>query len=394
MPYDIESIRKNVQKAVSGKFSDPDEFKPPKAESTTEAIKFRFFVLPPLVAGDVLNSGPVTKTMENFFLPHGQHWVNNKPHPCPRVWDGTECEICTYGFDLYKECKEKNLGDERKKMIRTQWMPTTFYMVNIFFTNSKMNPEELRGKVKYYNAPKTCIDKWTAALMRDDKGDDEDPQAHGVFFNERAAFLFELAVLKDGKSNGYKSSGFIHNNGVPVPMITKDKAINEKGLEALLKARINLFDKIEIPEPAKIARIAALMIGGDPSEGDSGGGFDADENATPPETTKASSKTTEKPAVQESKKSSKPVQNRSEAKKTSEKASSKETAKVSSDDDDEDVVSQVAKSSSDLEDETPIDFGGDSSDDDSSDDSKAAVTKEDDDIGGSDIDDLLSQLED
>lgn len=282
MPYDVNAIRKSLQKAVSGKFSDPDEFRPEKAKSNVEALKYRFFILPPLRQGDALKTGPVKKEMDNFFLRHGQHWINDRPHPCPRVYDGSECAVCNTGFQLLQECKDKKLGDERKQSILRQWMPTTYYMVNIFFTNWKGNTEDLRNKVKFYNAPKTCVDKWLATLMRDDKGDDEDPDAFGVFFDESAAFAFELNVLKEGKSNSYKTSSFIKNQGIPVAMIRNaDDTPNTKAIEALLKARVNLWEKVEVPDPEKLRRLASQLISGDDDDTPSNGGFDMDEVAAP-----------------------------------------------------------------------------------------------------------------
>ncbi len=306
MAYDVNAIRKSLQKAVSGKFSDPDEFRPEKAKSNVEPLKYRFFILPPLQTGDTLKSGHVKKSMDDVFLRHGQHWINDRPQPCPRVYDGSECAICSTGFQLLQECKDKKLGDERKQSILRQWMPTTYYMVNIFFTNWKGNPEELRNKIKFYNAPKTCVDKWIATLMRDDKGDEEDPDAFGVFFDESSAFCFELAVLKEGKSNSYKTSGFVKNNGIPVPMIRNaDDTPNTKAIEALLKSRINLWDKVEVPDQEKIRRLASQLISGDDDDGQAKGGFDDDESAPAPAA---------KAPVREEEARPKPVQSRAEVK--------------------------------------------------------------------------------
>lgn len=386
MPYDINAIRQNIKKAVSGKFTDPDEFRPDKAKDGAE-LKYRFFILPPLKVGDVLKTGKVEQSMDNFFLTNGQHWINERPHACPRVWDGSKCAICEYGFDLLKECKEKKLGDDRKKQIVSQWMPNTYYMVNIFFTNSKCNPEDLRGKVKFYNAPKTCLDKWMATLMKDDKGDEEEPEAFGVFFDEMAGFVFELAVTKDGRSNGYKTSGFIKNNGIAVPMIrNEDGSANVAKINQLLQMRINLFSKVEAPDPAKIERLANTMISGDDDTEKPSGGFDDDENqeATAPPATatkKAAEKPAEKSVASESKKSSKPIQARSEATKPAPKAS------AAPGDDDDDVATQLA---SDLDDEAPLSETKTSA----KASTKSAAADNDDDIGGDDIDSLLSQLDD
>jgi len=274
MSYDVEAIRKKLKSQMGGKFADPDEFKPAKATSTTEAIKYRYFVLPPIQKGDVLKSGTAKETMDHFFLQHGNHWINMRPHPCPRSWDNSECEICQFGLDLLREEKDE---DARKK-IREIWLPSKYSMVNIYFTHWQGNPEELRGKVKYYNAPKTCLDIWTAALYRDDKGDEEEPEAHGVFYDEHAAFIFQLEVIKSGKQNSYKTSHFVTKDGEPVPMVGKKGEPNEKGIKALLRLRHNLFSKVEEPNPADIKKMFAFLSNADDQHEESGG-FDKDETA-------------------------------------------------------------------------------------------------------------------
>lgn len=275
MAYDIAAIRNKLRKQMSGKYSDPDEFRPPKAENTTDPLKFRFYILPPLLEGDKLKSGTVTKSMDHFFIAHANHWINDKPHPCPRVWDESECPICKFGFDLLRDEKD----EDRRKSIVKQWMPNTYYMVNIYFTNSKHNPEDLRGKVRFYNAPKTCFDLWTSTLYKDGPGDPEEPEAYGVFFDENAAFVFQLEVLKQGRNNSYRTSHFLANDGNAAPMVRdKDGSANKKGIEALLKLRINLWEKLEQPDPEKIEKLARVMIDGDDLDSS---GFDHDEESKP-----------------------------------------------------------------------------------------------------------------
>jgi hypothetical protein len=277
MAYDVEAIRKKLKQTMSGKFSDPDEFRPEKAKSATEPIKYRFFFLPPIAEGDRLKTGVVKRGMDiQFFVQHGNHWVNDKPYPCPRVWDGTHCPICSFGFDLLKDDKIKNDEDKRRAVLK-QWMPTQYYMVNVYFANIKENPEDLRGRVMFYNAPKTVIDKCTACTMRDDAGDPEAPEAFGVFFDENNGFLFELQVLKQGRQNSYKTSRFFPN---AKPMVRNaDGSANAKGIAALLQLRHNLFDKVEVPDLNKIQKIYEVMSAGDDSSDDKKGGFDVDETA-------------------------------------------------------------------------------------------------------------------
>lgn len=292
MPYDVAAIRNKLKSQMSGKFVDPDEFRPPKSDGNE--IKYRFFILPPIMAGDQLKSGKVKddQSMEHFFVPHANHWVNDRPHPCPRVWAGDghgDCAICQTGFDLLKDEKDE---DVRKNIVK-QWMPNTYYMVNIFFTNSNVNPEDLRGKVKFFNAPKTLFDVWSSTLMKDDAGDSEDPQAYGVFFDETAAFLFQLEVQKQGRNNSYKTSKFIANGGQPQPMLN-----DPAKLAQLLRMRHNLFEKIEKPDSEKVGKLARTMLDGDDLD-DSG--FDQDEVKSKPTQRHTEAKRAEQ--VVESKKS-------------------------------------------------------------------------------------------
>ena len=401
--YDVGAIRQKLKQSMSGKFSDPDEFRPDKAKSVSEPIKYRFFILPPLFKGDMLKSGTVEKSMDQFFLSHANHWINDKPYPCPRVWDHTECEICQFGFDLLKEEENRQDEDKRRKVIK-EWMPTSYNMVNILFTQWKGNPEELRGKVKFYNASKTLFDQWTATLMRDDAGDAEDPHAYGIFFDENAGFAYELQVLKQGKQNSYKTSHFLSNGGVGIPMIkNKDGNSPTELLEKLLKLRHNLWDKIEIPDLAKNKKIFNTMTQGD--DEDSDGGFDQDETKT----AKPKPEKLEKQEKQEKPKS-KPKSEKSE----------KSKPKPDDDDDDEDVVTHLSASSDDdddddndavsdlkdsLDDESPLADADDDADDvkespkgspkrSPKGPSKGSPKEDAGDVSSDEIDDLLSQLDD
>ena len=377
MPYDVAKIRQQLKKSMAGKFNDPDEFKPRKAESEREPIKYRFFVLPPLQAGDVLKTGQVQKSMEQFFIAHANHWISDKPHPCPRVWDNAECPICNFGFELLKDQKDE---ETRRKIIKT-WMPTTYYMVNIFFTNSKVNPEDLRGRVMFYNAPKTCFDHWTAALMRDDSGDEEEPQAHGVFFDENAAFLYQLEVLKQGKQNSYKTSRFIVPSDKKQPL-ARPMIVDAEGqpvvdsIKKLLRLRHNLWAKIEAPDPAKIQKVFLMMTAGD-DETPGDAGFDEDE-------TRVTEPKAEKPKEQP--KAEKPKEQPKSEKPKTEKPKTEKPKAAADDDDDaisnmpvDDDESPAVKSPSDLESEGTVDSVDSDSD-------TAA--------GNSDIESLLDQLED
>lgn len=371
MPYDVESIRKRLKKSMGGKFNDPDQFRPDNAKSATEPIKYRFFVLPPLMEGDELKTGTVGKTMDQFFVQHADHWVNSKPTPCPRVWENEECPICQFGFDLLREEKDEN---KRREIVKV-WMPSTYYMVNIFFTKWDGNPEELRGRVKFYNAPKTCFDIWTAALLRDDKGDEDEPQAHGVFFDESAAFQFQLESLKQGRNNSYKTSKFVTTDGIPIPMLGKKGSPNEAGIAKLLKLRHNLWDKIQVPDMDKVQRVYRVMIDADDEE-DESGGFDDDETIDEAKEEKKETKTKDK------------AKSKTKDKKKDKK---KEEPVVDDDviDDDDDVIDDLPDKKPVTDDEDFVDDDDDKDDDATTDDDADNSA-----VGSSEIDSLLSQLED
>lgn len=328
MGYDVAAIRAKLRKQMSGKFSDPDEFRPPKADPDS-TLEYRFYILPPLMEGDELKSGVVNRSMDQFFLQHANHWINDKPHPCPRVWDNSECPFCERGFELLRDESIKSNEAQRKQVV-SEYMPNSYYMVNVLFSNWSGNPEELRGRIKYFNASKTCMDIWSEALMRDDAGDADDPKAFGVFFDESAAFQFQLIINRKGRNNSYEKSKFLANGGVPTPM-----AKSPENLEKLLRLRHNLFDKIEMPDVSKLKKIFATVVEGDDSADE--GGFDSDEVIA--EDSPKASKTTSKPQT-EKPKADKPKQ---------EKPQQKATEVVDDDDpifDDDDPIDSAPKSSS------------------------------------------------
>lgn len=298
MPYDVSELRKRIQEQSGGRQVDPDEFKPKKAESTTDPLTYRFFVLPFFMSGEPIKGGPAKKSMTNFYIQHGTHWLMNKPYGCPRIWDGTRCEVCNIGFDLLRE--EKN--EDKRKKILSDWMPSTYYAVNAFFPRIDINPEELRGRVKFFNAPKTCFDTWQTALMRENMGREDDPKAFGAFFDENAAFLFQLEVVKFGKNNSYKTSKFIvPPGGKAVPIVVgEDGKAHTEAISKLLAARCDLWAKVRTPDPVEIQRVAKLILEGDDSH-QSGSGqqnFDKDETpVTPPPVTESRKPTAPAPDV-------------------------------------------------------------------------------------------------
>lgn len=332
--YKIDDIRKKLSSALKGKSMDPDEFRAKKVENNNEVIKYRFFVLPPFKAGDKLKGGPASQNMEQFFIHHGVHWIQNRPHPCPRLHHGEECPICSFGFELLKETKD----EDRRKAIMSDWMPSSSYLVNIHFPAwVKSNPEELRGRTMFYNAPKTCFDLWTACIMRDSSSE-EDPEAFGVFFDETAGFLFELNVARKGKNNSYAASKFIANNGVAQPMVRDDN------FKALLESRHNLFDKFQKPDMLAIKRLADSLINGDSASVEESAGFDVDETEEPKQKSKSFSN--EAPVREDTKAKSNKLAFDADEEEPAPKPKSrpKPSAKFEEEDDEEDKVEKLLNS--------------------------------------------------
>lgn len=348
--YDIDAIRKKIKASLSGRQQDPDEFRPDKAKDAQIPVSYRFFILPPYEAGDIVKSGgkqvKAARGLENqFYVTHGNHWVQEKPYACPRVWNGEKCDICDFGFQLMKDEKVKN-NDEKRKAVIQQWMPNQAYCMNIYFPAVKQNPEDLHDRVMFYNAPKTVLDICMATLMRDDPGDPENPEAFGMFFDESNAFLFELQSLKQGRNNSYKTSKFLAN---PRPMArNQDNSPNEAAIRKILDSRHDLYSKIDVPDLEKIKRVYAILAHGDDSanDGKKGGGFDDDETGAKTRTAATTAKA--------------PPAGKVDTGATVQKSAGTTTTRKAPPDDDDDVVTQQAQKKAkppvadDLADEAPL----------------------------------------
>lgn len=262
--YDIEKIRQKMAQKISGRRMDPFEFRPQKA-GAGEVLKYRFYVLPDLSKGDKVQGGVASRDMELFVLKHGQHWINNQPHACPRLYNDEECDLCQVGFDALNEIHKSET--EKRAAVRKQWLSSSVFAANIYFPPVDPNPKELHGKVMWYNAPKQVFDIWHAALGRDSIGDQHDPEAFGVIYNPYNAFLFQLVATPFGNYNEYKSSKFIAAAGAhPIAML-KDRKPDEAAIQAILDCRHDLYTKVEVPSPDKIHRLCQQMLHGADSNG-------------------------------------------------------------------------------------------------------------------------------
>lgn len=293
--YDLNSMRKKL-KDRNGGFKDPNQFIPPQVKDGEKKI-WRFYVLPPLQEGEGTSDGVASKGMDLFYVPNGSHWVSKKPHACPRIHDETECPMCSYAFELMSETDDK----DKRRAIAKNYLPQQRYAVNIYFPNIEANPEEVRGKVMWFNAPKQVYDIWDSCIMRDTPGDDADPQAYGVFFDEEAAYLFQLEAQKHGDYNEYKSSKFLSNVGKqPLAKAKKGDQVvpDAKRISDILAQRFDLFTKFDDRDVNKIHGLVDNIKNKEP--GGDGDGFDEDDNVrTPPANSRKPQQTARKPVTEE-----------------------------------------------------------------------------------------------
>lgn len=264
--YDVNEFRNKIK--PQARKVDPDEFRPPQALAS-----FRFFILPPVEKGDKVKGGIAQQGMENFYLLNGLHWFSRRPHACPRIYNeqNDECCICDFGFDLMKGTQVKAERSE----IAKKWMAKEQFAVNIYFPDTEVNPEKLRGTVKYFNAPKTVCDIFKECINQDDAGKDpSDPVAFGIFFDPENAHSFGLKITKNGEFFEYKTSKFSPKKE---PIASTPEAIQK-----ILDQRIDLFSKIDVPNVANMQALLNKMTGADESGShDQQGGFDTTEDAPP-----------------------------------------------------------------------------------------------------------------
>lgn len=285
--YDVKAIRNQVKKRMK-KERDPTEFRPPKVDDG-KPVKYRFYILPPLEKGNAIDTGESENSMELFFLENGAHYLDGKRLGCPRVINETECKICDFAFDCIREVKELGLGDEEQKdrirSISSKMLPGTYRMVNIYFPDGpvgKINPEDLRGKVFWYNAPVTVFDMWWNCLCRDDDGGDPtEPEAFGVFYDEENGYLFQLEINKKGRGNNYEKSKFIVTDQIKAhPIAFKNKKLDKGRIEEILSSRHDLFDKLPPIDEENLKKVTRNLSDGDDSGGSSSGGFSKDEESS------------------------------------------------------------------------------------------------------------------
>lgn len=271
--YDVSAVRKKLQEKQGSRFKDPNEFRPPQAKDG-ETLRYRFFVLPPLEAGQPCADGKASQSMDIFFVQNGSHWYNNRSYQCPRVHDEEDCPMCGLAFEMMGETDDK----ARRSEIARNLLPRTKHAVNVYFPKDKVNPDDVAGKVMWVNASKQVFDKWEACIMNEDEGDPADPQPFGVFFDEKAAYLFQLTIKKKNQWNDYSESKFLSNLGkLPIAM-DKNKNPVESRINDILAERHDLFTKFQPRDAETLGKIVHQMTSGEPVDDDDAG-FDEDEAA-------------------------------------------------------------------------------------------------------------------
>ena len=277
----LRKIREKVRKRKGERQRDPDEWRPPRLEVGKD-LKAKGYIMPPLEKGDASAAGKAKHGMDGvYFLQVGDHWINNKKYPCPRVYDNDKCPLCDLGFDLIRDTEDKKARSELAKA----YLPQTRYAVNIYFPKYSTNPEDLRGRVIFYSMPSTMFDKLDKCLNNDDPGDDpQDPQPWGFFYDENDAYPFLIHITKQGIYNDYSQCKFLVGAQGPI-------AKTAEKVEQILEMRHDLVAKF----PARSADnlkdlekiVQGILDGSDENDND---GFDADE------TTEESKKPKPKPA--------------------------------------------------------------------------------------------------
>ena len=214
---DIKRIRQKMLEKKGGGSKDPNEYRFPKAKLGEELINY-IRVLPPTPSmGDL------------WFYQNASHYIENKRIECPRIHDSIECPLCKFGFELMKDLDKK----QRSEVARL-YLPRTYCAVNIYFPSIAQVQEDLRGKVFWCNFPSTIYNICETCIMRDDAGDDTDPQPFGLFYSINSGYIMKVIVRNSGTHtqgdfNDYKTSKFLVSGKGP---ISKNPAIIEQVLAA------------------------------------------------------------------------------------------------------------------------------------------------------------------
>jgi hypothetical protein len=249
--------KKRIERQASRR--DPDQFKPPKPVGNEKNVYY-FRVLPELHQGDKCSDGICDIDNELWYYENAAHWVHNRErYECPRSHDGEDCPMCNLGFELLNATDD----DEIKARIKKKYMPSRNYAANIYFLDMKSNPEDLRGKVKWYNMPFKVWEKMDECIGSDDSGDEIDPKACGIFYHPyEGGYTFKLVVKKQGIWPDYSESSFLAKSLSPL-VITEDGTASDGAIEEILTKRIVVQKKFTARSLDKLKAAIKKMEDGD-----------------------------------------------------------------------------------------------------------------------------------
>jgi len=259
-----EELRKRMLQKRSERSSrakDPDEFRAPKMKGKDKWTAY-FRVLPELEKEDKCATGTCEVSSDMWYYENGAHWVGNDKLECPRVHDSEDCPLCSLGWDML----DGETDDDVRKKIFKEYIPRTYFSVNVYFLNIKNNPESVRGKVMWFSMPMTVFKKMDECILNDDEGDELDPKAAGIFYHPYEGYTFKLVVGNKGDWNTYEESSFLPKTFGPL-VATKDGKPDEKAIQAILDKRHVLVNKFPARKPEKLQKIVDDKINGGKHDG-------------------------------------------------------------------------------------------------------------------------------
>lgn len=257
----LAGLRKKHQERQQDR-RDPDEFRPPKTNQN-DTFEFYFRVLPELHVDDKVKGGGTCDIGNDlWFYENGCHFHERKRYECPRLHAQQECELCTLGFDMMKDVDDS----EARSRISRNYLSKSFYAINIYILPINKNPENLRGKVMWFNVPRQIFDKLEACINNDDVGDAEEPKAAGVFFHPLEGYTFKLVVKHKGGYNNYEESTFIPRSLGPLAKL-EDNSANEPEIERILAERHILQRKFRACDIEKLSELVEKLTSNEQGAG-------------------------------------------------------------------------------------------------------------------------------
>lgn len=245
----LAQVRKKMAERSNKGNRDKDEFRPPKA-NPEQTLEYYFRILPELSKGDKCASGVCDQDSDLWYYENGSHWVNKKKVECPRCHDQNPCELCQFGFDLLEKENDKQV----RSRISKNFLAKGMYAVNIYFLNTSKNTEDVRGKVMWYNAPRTVWAIWDETINSDDPGDEEEPRACGIFYHPLEGYTFKLVVKRRDDYNNYEKSCFMASSLGPL-VKKKDGNPDDARIAEILAQRHILTMKFEERSQDRIMEI-------------------------------------------------------------------------------------------------------------------------------------------